>query len=90
MRSGSTLYSVPCSRSTPWTVMVSVPAPLMRAPMALRQCARSMTSGSRAAFSMTVSPSASAAAIMRFSVPVTVTRSITSRAPLRRLALARM
>ena len=37
--------------------------------MAMRKFARSTTSGSRAAFSMMVSPSASVAAIMRFSVP---------------------
>jgi hypothetical protein len=45
------------------------------APIAFRQLARSTTSGSCAAFSMTVVPSASAAAIMMFSVPVTVTMS---------------
>jgi hypothetical protein len=43
---------------------------------------RSLTSGSRAAFSRIVVPSASAAAIMRFSVPVTVTRSVAMRAAL--------
>ena len=37
-----------------------------------------------AAFSSTVSPSASAAAIMKFSVPVTVTMSVVMRAPFRR------
>ena len=45
--------------------------------MAHRKFARSTTSGSRAAFSSTVSPSANVAAIMRFSVPVTVTVSST-------------
>ena len=70
--------------------MTSLPAPEMRAPMEMRQLARSTTSGSRAAFSMTVSPSASTAAIIRFSVPVTVTMSVQMRAPLRRLALAWM
>ena len=68
--------------------MRSVPAPSIRAPIALRQLARSTTSGSRAAFSITVSPSASAAAIIRFSVPVTVTMSVTMRAPRRRLRAA--
>ncbi len=53
--------------------------------MAIRKLARSTTSGSRAAFSMTVSPSASVAAIIRFSVPVTVTVSSTRRAPLQAL-----
>jgi len=37
---------------------------------------------------MTVSPSASVAAIIRFSVPVTVTMSVTMRAPLSRAAFA--
>ncbi len=50
----------------------------------VKKFARSTTSGSRAAFSSTVSPSANVAAIMRFSVPVTVTVSSTRRAPLRR------
>ena len=63
-------------------------APWIRAPMAVSSVARSTTSGSRAAFSMTVVPSASAAAIMRFSVPVTVTRSVVIRAALSRLARA--
>src|SRR6186997_392479 len=68
--------------------IVSVPAPRILAPMALRKSARSTTSGSRAAFSITVSPSASVAAITRFSVPVTVTVSSTSRAPRKRDARA--
>ena len=54
----------------------------------VEQRARSATSGSRAAFSRIVVPSASAAAIIRFSVPVTVTRSVAMRAPLSRLARA--
>jgi len=62
----------------------------MFAPMAERQAARSTTSGSRAAFSMTVRPLASVAAIMRFSVPVTLTVSWTMRAPVSRPALAWM
>jgi uncharacterized protein with beta-barrel porin domain len=61
--------------------ITSPPAPEMRAPMATRQLARSTTSGSRAAFSITVSPSARQAAIIRFSVPVTVTMSVKMRAP---------
>ena len=71
-------------------MILSVPAPLILAPMAHRKFARSTTSGSRAAFSSTVSPSASTAAIMRFSVPVTVTVSSTKRVPFRRLARALM
>ncbi len=43
------------------------------------------TSGSCAAFSRIVSPSASVAAISRFSVPVTVTMSVVMRAPCRPL-----
>ena len=68
--------------------MVELPAPSICAPIAIRQWARSTTSGSCAAFSMIVVPCASVAAIMMFSVPVTVTMSIRIRAPLSRLALA--
>ena len=88
MRSGMMRCRAPPSSGTPSISMRSVPAPSMRAPMAARSRARSATSGSRAAFSSTVVPSASAAAIMRFSVPVTVTRSVVMRAPLSRLARA--
>ena len=90
MRSGITRYEAPCRRGTPCTTMRSVPAPWIRAPIATSSLARSTTSGSRAAFSITVSPSASAAAIIRFSVPVTVTRSVTIRVPRSRGALATM
>ena len=45
----------------------------MRAPMATSIAIRSSTSGSWAAFSMTVVPSARVAASMAFSVPMTVT-----------------
>ena len=58
------------------------------APIAVSSRARSGISGSRAAFSSTVVPSARVAAIMRFSVPVTVTRSKTIRAPFSRAARA--
>ena len=65
------------TRSTPWMRITSLPAPSICAPMALRQLARSTTSGSRAAFSITVvAVGETGAAIIRFSVPVTVTRSI--------------
>ncbi len=63
---------VPESRSTPSTVIVEVPAPVTRAPMRARRSATSSTSGSRAAFSITVVPRASVAAKSTFSVPVTV------------------
>jgi hypothetical protein len=62
--------------------------PSIFAPIFTSSSARSVTSGSRAAFSSTVSPSASVAAISRFSVPVTVIMSVTMRAPFRRLARA--
>src|SRR5574337_548479 len=69
MRSGSTLYSTPC------ITKLELPAPSICAPIAIRQCARSTTSGSCAALSITVVPCARVAAIMMFSVPVTVTMS---------------
>ncbi len=90
MRSGITAWRAPCSRSTPWITSRSVPIPSIRAPIATSRCARSLTSGSRAAFSITVSPSARVAAISRFSVPVTVIMSVTIRAPFRRVARASM
>src|SRR6185369_16616207 len=43
--------SAPPRESTPSTTSVAVPRPEMRAPMALRRLARSVTSGSRAQFS---------------------------------------
>ena len=72
MRSGMTSCSAPCSSLTPVMVMVGLPAPVIFAPMALRKCARSTTSGSQAALSMMVTPSASTAAIMTLAVPSTV------------------
>ncbi len=53
----------------------------MRAPMRTSAVARSEISGSRAQFSSTVRPSASAAAIITFSVPVTVSLSKVKVAP---------
>ena len=47
----------------------------MFAPISIKQLARSITSGSLAAFSMIVVPSAKLAAIMTFSVAVTLTGS---------------
>ena len=69
-------------------VMTEVPAPSIRAPILLRTLASSSTSGSRAQFSRTVRPLASTAAIITFSVPVTVMRSKLTVAPLRCLARA--
>jgi hypothetical protein len=68
--------------------MVDVPAPATRAPMRFNMAARSATSGSRAAFSMTVVPSASTAAISSVSVAVWLGNSSTMRAPTRRSARA--
>ena len=90
IRSGSTRWRPPDRRSTPWMVIREVPAPSIRAPSALRQSARSVTSGSIAAFSSTVVPSARVAAAITFSVPVTVTMSNTKRPPLSRSARALM
>ncbi len=81
MRSEITACSAPCSSATPWITRRSVPMPSIFAPMATRRLARSVTSGSRAAFSSTVSPWARVAAIRRFSVPVTVIMSVWMRAP---------
>ncbi len=88
IRSGITLNSAPCNDCTPSIVMTSVPAPYIFAPMAIKQWARSTISGSRAAFSRMVVPAAKVAAIIRFSVPVTVTISNTMRAPCNVLATA--
>ena len=63
---------------------VSVPTPSICAPIASRQCARSLTSGSRAALRRIVMPRARVAAISRFSVPVTVTDGKVMSAPLSR------
>ncbi len=52
--------------------MTSVPAPSTSAPILLRTRPSSSTSGSRAQLTSVVRPLASAAAIIRFSVPVTV------------------
>ena len=88
MRSAMMRWLAPCRRSTPRITSRSVPAPSICAPMATSTLARSTTSGSRAAFSRMVSPSARQAAIIRFSVPVTVTMSVTMRAPFSRVARA--
>jgi hypothetical protein len=85
MRSGMIVCSIGCSSSTPSIVMIAVPAPVTLAPILFSTTPRSSTSGSRAAFSMTVRPLASAAAIIRFSQPVTVGMSRTIVAPFNRL-----
>ena len=88
MRSGMILCFAPCSLLTPFTRMVEVPAPSICAPILFSRSARSATSGSRAQFCMTVSPSARVAAMSKSSVPVTVILSKTISPPLRRSALA--
>ena len=90
MRSATTGCSPPLSRSTPSTTIRSLPAPSIFAPIITRHSARSTISGSFAAFSSTVRPSARVAAISTFSVAPTLTMSNTTRAPRRRFALALM
>ena len=72
----------------PTTRTVGVPAPSIVAPMRTSRSARSATSGSQAALWITVSPSARQAAIITFSVPVTVTVSKPTSAPRSRFARA--
>jgi hypothetical protein len=83
MRSAITECSAPCSRSTPWIVSVEVPMPSIRAPILVRQLARSATSGSRAAFSITVSPFARVAAMRALWVAPTETLGKLMRPPVR-------
>ncbi len=71
MRSPITRCSVGCSRSTPRMVNVEDPAPDTCAPILFSIAQRSAMSGSRAALSMTVSPSARTAAMRMFSVAPT-------------------
>src|SRR5918996_346515 len=66
--------------------MSDVPAPLISAPIFCRKIARSTISGSRAALPMVVTPSASTAASMRFSVAPTLAYSRSMSAPFRRRA----
>ncbi len=81
MRSGTTVCSTAWSSSTPSMVMVDDPAPRIWAPMWLSIAARSASSGSRAALSMTVVPLARTAAISAFSVAPTLGNSSRMRAP---------
>ena len=80
-RSGMTEWVAGSRWSTPSTSIRDVPAPVIRAPMALRKSARSDTSGSRAAFSITVVPLARTAAMSTLSVPVWLGYSSTTRLP---------
>ncbi len=83
MRSPTVVCSQGCSdeSGTPSTSMVEVPAPSTRAPMATSMFARSTISGSRAAFSTSVVPSAATAAMSRFSVAPTLGNSSITLAP---------
>ena len=71
IRSWTTEWFAPCIFSTPLIIIVSVPAPLTFAPILFRRFAKSTISGSRAAFSSVVVPSASVAARIRFWVAPT-------------------
>ena len=68
--------------------MMEVPAPSTRAPILFKTRASSSTSGSRAQLTSVERPSARLAAIIRFSVPVTVGMSKTNSAPRSRDASA--
>ena len=85
MRSPTVVCSQGCrlSTGTPSTSMSDEPPPDTRAPMAFSMFARSTISGSRAAFSTVVVPSAATAAMSRFSVAPTLGKSSTTCAPVR-------
>ena len=83
-RSGTTVCRVGRSDSTPSISMRDVPAPRTTAPMSQSMEARSATSGSFAAFSITVVPLARTAAMSRLSVAVWLGYSSTTRVPTRR------
>ena len=71
MWSGQIRHSPPRSRSTPRMRRTFEPIPSISAPSETRKRHRSCTCGSLAALAITVSPSASTAAMTTFSVPVT-------------------
>ena len=73
IRSATTRCVAPSRLSTPSIVMVSVPWPVIFAPILFRHSARSDISGSRAAFTNSDVPLASTAAIIAFSVAPTDT-----------------
>ena len=85
IRSEITEWVAPCRASTPSILTVSVPWPVIFAPIAFRQLARSIISGSRAAFTNSLGPLANAAAIRAFSVAPTDTMGNTTRPPLKPL-----
>ncbi len=75
MRSGTVAWSTGTSSSTPWMLRVDVPTPSMSAPIDCSIVQMSTISGSRAALSITVSPSARTAAMRRVSVAPTLGKS---------------
>ena len=76
IRSATMRCVQPVKRSTPSIVIVPVPAPEIFAPIAFKNIAVSTISGSCAAFSITVVPSASVPAIITDKVAPTLTLSI--------------
>ncbi len=87
-RSGMATWDAGRSSSTPSISIRDVPAPSILAPMPVSMAARSLTSGSRAAFSITVVPLASTAAMSRLSVVVWLGNSRTIRVPAKPVAPA--
>ena len=75
MCSGATRHSPPESASTPWMRRTFDSIPSICAPSETRKRQRSWTCGSQAAFPITVSPSASTAAMTTFSVAITLASS---------------
>ena len=90
MRSATVRWSAAFSdpRSTPLTTMRDVPMPLMSAPMSTSRSHMSTTSGSRAALSIVVVPSANTAAVTMFSVAPTLGNENAMSAPCSRSAVA--
>ena len=81
IRSGTTRCSAPRNRLRPSISMVSGAVRSTEAPIETRKAMRSSTSGSCAAGRMVVCPSASVAASIAFSVPITETNGNVTSAP---------
>ena len=88
IRSPITRCAVGCRLVTPCTVSVELPTPSILAPICCSIVHRSTISGSRAALSITVVPSASTAAMRMFSVAPTLGKSSQICAPCRSPASA--
>ena len=88
MRSGIISPLAECSSFMPVMRIISVPSPFICTPMRRSISARLEISGSFAAFSIKVVPSASDAAIIKFSVAPTDGKSSVIVAPLSRPAVA--